>query len=60
MFYHTYPNFLQFIDTLKWLQTDMFYIKQCSTHLNNRTTSQINKEQFLKQAIEEYQPKQIE
>ncbi|KAF0761944.1 MULE domain-containing protein, partial [Aphis craccivora] len=58
MFYNAHPNIFQFIDTLKRLQTDI-YIKQRSTHLKNRTTSIINKEQFLKQAIADFQSKKI-
>ena len=40
------------------LQT-YIYIKQRSTHLKNRTTSIINKEQFLKQAMADFQSKKI-
>jgi len=56
--YNTHPNIFQFIDTMKRLQTDI-YIKQRSIHLNNRTTSIINKEQFLKHAMADFQSKKI-
>jgi len=58
MFYNAHPNIFQFIDTLKRLQTDI-YIKQRSTHSKSRTTSIINKEQFLKQAMADFQSKKI-
>ena len=58
MFYNAHPNIFQFIDTMKRLQTDI-YIKQRSIHLNNRATSIINKEQFLKQAMADFQSKKI-
>jgi hypothetical protein len=58
MFYNAHPNIFQFINNLKKLQTDI-YIKQRSTHLKNRTTSIMNKEQFLKQAMADFQSKKI-
>uniref|UniRef100_A0A2S2QBL8 MULE transposase domain-containing protein n=1 Tax=Sipha flava TaxID=143950 RepID=A0A2S2QBL8_9HEMI len=58
MFYNAHPNIFQFIDTMKRLQTDI-YIKQRSIHLNNRTTSIIKKEQFLKQAMADFESKKI-
>jgi len=58
MFYNAHPNIFHFIDTMKRLQIDI-YIKQRSIHLNNRTTSIINKEQFLKQAMADFQSRKI-
>jgi len=59
MFYNAYPNIFQFINTLKRLQTDIYIKQRNSTHLKNRTTSIINKEQFLKQAMADFQSKKI-
>jgi len=58
MFYNAHPNIFQFIDTMKRLQTDI-YTKQRSIHLNNRTTSINNREQFLKQAMADFQSKKL-
>lgn len=58
MFYNAHQNIFQFIDTLMRLKTDI-YIKQRSIHLNNHTTSVINKKTFLKQAMAEFESKKI-
>jgi len=58
MFYSSYPNIFQFVEVLKNVQTDI-YIKMRSSNKRNKRREDVEKEEFIKKTMTEFENKNI-
>lgn len=58
MFYSSYPNIFQFVEVLKNVQTDI-YIKMRSSNLSDKRRKDVEKEEFIKKTMTEFENKNI-
>jgi len=58
MFYSSFPIILQFVEVLKNVQTDI-YIKIRSSNLGNKRREDVEKEEFIKNTMTEFENKNI-